>query len=237
MENALTIPPNVSRLPALSERAREYVAASRSARTRKLYANAWQEFQFFCSQHGYAELPATPATVIDFITALAQRQRVNTLQIKLAAIAFHHRGRELPSPTESESVKLVMTGIKRTHGIAVRQKAWLSRAELARMIQALPNDLRASRDRAILLLGYAGAFRRSELATLDVEDVRIMDAEMIVAVRRSKTDQEGRGAKKRIPMLDDETLCPVRAVRAWLDASALESGALFRAIDRWGHVR
>ena len=88
-----------------------------------------------------------------------------------------------------------------------------------------------------MLLGWAGAFRRSELTNLDAEDIRFTSREMVVTLRFSKTDQEGRGTKKRIPMLDDETLCPVRALKAWMNAASIKRGPLFRPVDRWGHVR
>lgn len=220
------------------ERAREYARAGHAANTQRAYARHWQEFETFSHTRGYAPFPASVTAVVEFITEqAAHRKRVATIDQKLAALAFKHRAANVPNPTETQIVREVMAGIRRTIGTAPQQKAPVTLAELAPMIQATGNDLHGARDRAILLLGFAGAFRRSELAALDVEDVRFTSDEMIVTLRKSKTDQEGRGQKKVIPMLGDTALCPVRAVRAWLDASGIASGALFRPIDRWGHVR
>lgn len=239
MQNALAIIPNAT--PTASptlQRAREYANAAKANNTQRAYSKHWQEFERFSAGRGYAPFPANVTAVIEYITDLAERgKRVATIDQKLAAIAFKHRAANVPSPTQAQIVREVMAGIRRTLGTAPQQKAPITRAELAKMIDATPHDLRGARDRAILLLGYAGAFRRSELAALEIEDVRFLEDAMLVTVRRSKTDQEGHGATKRIPQLDDAALCPVRAVREWLDAARLESGALFRAIDRWGHPR
>lgn len=237
MENAMTLTTPAPLSPTL-QRAREYANAAKATNTQNAYTRHWQEFETFSTARGYVPFPASVTAVMEFLTDQAERgKRVATIDQKLAAIAFKHRAADVPTPTQTQIVREVMSGIRRTHGTAAQQKAPITRGELSSMIQSLPNDLRGARDRAMLLLGYAGAFRRSELAALEIEDVRFLNDAMLVTVRRSKTDQEGHGAVKRIPLLEASELCPVRAVRNWLDASHLESGALFRAIDRWGHTR
>ncbi|MDL1899021.1 integrase, partial [Anaerolineae bacterium CFX7] len=239
MQNAIVItsPGPVTISPTL-RRAHEYAHAAKANNTQRAYATHWREFESFAAARGYAPCPAPIAAIVEFVTDLAERgKRVATIDQKLAAIAFKHRAANVPCPTQAQIVREVMAGIRRTHGAAPQHKAPVTRAELVKMIAATPQSLRGKRDRAMLLVGFAGAFRRSEIAALDVEDVRFLDDEMIIALRRSKTDQEGRGAIKRIPMLDAETLCPIRALRAWLDAAQIESGALFRPLDRWEHVR
>ncbi len=239
MEHAVIVTPSPLRLSPALERARAYATHAKAHNTQNAYARHWQEFETFRRHRsGAVSFPASVTDVIEFITDQAERgKRISTIDQKLAAIAFRHRAANVPNPTETQIVREVMSGIRRTLGTAPQQKAPITRRELARMIAAAPDNLRGARDRAILLLGYAGAFRRSELVALDVEDARITDADMTITLRRSKTDQEGHGAKKRIPRLGDTPLCPVRAVQQWLNASGVESGALFRAVDRWGHVR
>lgn len=238
MQNALIIAPGTQLPSPILERARGYATNAKATNTQNAYARRWREFELYCAANALSAFPANASAIIEFITDQAERgKRVATIDHKLAAIAFKHRAANVSNPTEMQLVREVMSGIRRTLGTAPQQKAPITRAELARMIQATPDDLRGARNRAILLIGYAGALRRSEITALDVEDIQFLDDEMIVTVRRSKTDQEGRGAKKRIPMLMDESLCPLRAVRKWLDVSGLDSGAVFRAIDRWGHVR
>jgi len=240
MQNALTITTARDLAQPLSDNAREYAAASKAQNTLRAYKAAWGEFQIFCAQRGAVAMPASPAAVVEYVTTLAESgARVSTIQTKLAAIAFAHAARNGDNPAKSEAVRLVMQGIRRKLGCAPHQKAPITRAELVRMLDALGDDLAGARDRAILLLGFAGAFRRSELVALNVEDVRFGVNDVTITVRRSKTDQEGHGAVKRVPMLgaDDAAVCPVRALKAWLDAAQIQSGAVFRAIDRWGYVR
>jgi integrase len=131
-----------------------------------------------------------------------------------------------------------MQGIRRKLGAKPHQKAPLTLADMRKLISTLAgDDLRAVRDRALLLVGYAGAFRRSELVALTRADVRFKQGEMVITLQRSKTDQEGAGSTKTIPSAEDPTICPVVAMRAWLNAAEVNSGHVFRAIDRWGHVR
>ncbi len=129
-----------------------------------------------------------------------------------------------------------MKGIRRKLGVAARQVAPVGVGELRVMLDALPDDLRGVRDRAMLLLGFAGAFRRSELVAIDIEDLAFTDDGLEVTLRRSKTDQEGEGRKVGIPFGSTPVTCPVRAVKAWTAVAAIESGALFRTISRSGRL-
>ena len=126
-----------------------------------------------------------------------------------------------------------MAGIRRDLGTAPTKKAALTLDDLRRLVAALPDTLAGHRDRAMLLIGWAGAFRRSELVSLDVADLHINGA-IKITLRKSKTDQEGRGMVKTIPPIDDDLIDPVRALKAWLADSGIKSGPLFRRIDRHG---
>lgn len=222
--------------PELRARVERFVNASRAHNTRRAYAGAWAEFEQFCRERGYPALPTPPQAVIDYVTALAEAgQKAATIQVKLAAIGFVHESAEFANPAKSPQVRTTMSGIRRTIGTAQRRKAPATLDVLQQVVTALPDDLRGKRDKALLLLGYAGAFRRSELVALDVEDVRFGNPGAIVTVRRSKTDQEGRGMVKVVPRLNNP-MCPVAALRDWLNAAGIQSGAIWRAIDRWGHV-
>lgn len=214
----------------------KYVRKARAANTVRAYRAAWAEFQGFADSRGQPRLPATSATVIDYLTALADGgAKVNTIGVKLAAIASAHRTAKLADPTVDHDVRLVMAGIRRTLGVAPQKKAPIMRDELMRMVGALPDTLAGRRDRALLLVGYFGAFRRSELVALDANDLRI-NGMMQIVIRRSKTDQEAEGQVKTFPRLGDTAICPVAALQAWLDAAKIKSGPVFRRIDRWGHA-
>ncbi len=129
-----------------------------------------------------------------------------------------------------------MAGIRRRNGTAPTQKAPVVDQELAALVGTLDDSLRGLRDRALLTMGWFGAFRRSELVALEVADVKKEREGLVVILRRSKRDQEGRGAEKGIPYASNPALCPVRALAAWLEAARIESGPLFRGVDQLGRL-
>jgi integrase len=230
----VTRPP---RPPALSTRARAFARESKAPSTVASYRNAWRDFTEYCEDHGLRALPADPSAVIEYLAEIAARGlKVSTISVRLAAIAEAHRMAHVADPTIDADVKTVMGGIRRNLGVAPDKKEPATLDVLYAMLKRLPGGLTGLRDRAILLIGFGGMFRRSELAALNVEDIQISGSHMRITVRRGKTDQEGKGLVKHYPLLDDEDLCPVRAVQAWLLKSGLKSGPLFRPINRWGKL-
>ena len=225
----------VARKTKLAQKVLKYARAAKSANTLRAYSAAMDDFREFCQDHGANPLPASPETVIAYLV-WTDEQKVSTIQIKLAAIAEAHRVADLPNPTTDEHVKTVMAGIRRELGTAVEKKEPITRQHLIGMTATLPADLRGKRDRAILLVGFAGAFRRSELVDLRVEDLAWTKDAVMATVRRSKGDQTGKGLIKVIPAMNDKALCPVSALRSWLTASQITSGPIFRKVDRWEHV-
>jgi site-specific recombinase XerD len=222
---------------ALADRAARYISAAKSDNTLINYANAWQHFEAYCTEAHYQALPASSGAVVDYITHLADDgYKASTIQAKLAAIGFKHEALGHTNPVKAPDVRTAMSGIRRTIGTAPARKAPISLNDLRKIIGALPRNLRGKRDKAMLLIGWAGAFRRSELVGLDVEDILFSDTKATITLRRSKTDQEGQGMLKVIPVLADKSLCPVTALRSWLDVADIHSGVVFRSIDRWNHV-
>jgi integrase len=142
-----------------------------------------------------------------------------------------------PSPIkDNQLIAETLKGIKNVHGAAQSQKAPIITEDLRLMLRVIPSRLIGIRDRALLLVGFAGAFRRSELVALDFEDVRFTTEGLLLTIRRSKTDQVGEGRQVAIPQGRHEETCVVRAPRAWLEASGITTGALFRPINRHGHI-
>ncbi len=221
----------------ISKSAKRYVQNTLADSTLRGYKTAWREFEHFAESRDEPALPASPATVIEYLAALADsRAKMNTIRVKLAAIAWAHRIAGIdPPPTAAQAVKSTMKGIARTVGVAPSKKEPATLEELKAMIAGLPDTLRGKRNKALLLVGFAGAFRRSELVALDVEDIRL-NGDLKIIVRRSKTDQEGKGQVKRLTELSDASVCPVRALRDWLDASGIRSGPVFRWVDKHGNV-
>jgi len=139
-------------------RARKYARASKSDRTLELYAAAWNEFEHYAARHGETALPVEPGLVIDYLTHLAERgQKVSTIELKRAAIAWRHRVAAVPDPTVYEDVKAVMSGIRRELGVAPQKKAPATLAEVRAMVAVLPDTLAGQRDKALLLVGFAGS--------------------------------------------------------------------------------
>lgn len=138
----------------------------------------------------------------------------------------------MPSPSLDERVRMTIRGIRRVIGTARRRKTPSTADVTARMASRTTDDLVGRRDRALLLLGFAGAFRRTELVGLNVEDVRFVREGLVVEVKRSKTDQEAHG--ESVAILKGRLFCPVAALRLWLDASRITKGPIFRAISREG---
>ena len=147
------------------------------------------------------------------------------------------RAAGLPTPTDDAGVRALWRGIRRRKGTAQVGKTAAVTAPVRRMVEALPAGTALGvRDRALLLVGFAGAFRRSELVAPDVADVDWTADGLVITVRRSKTDQEGEGAKVGVPYGRFPETCPVRRLRAWLDWAAITAGPIFRTVTRHGQV-
>jgi integrase len=133
-------------------------------------------------------------------------------------------------------VRSAWAGIRRTKGVAQVGKDALLTDQIRSMVNVLPDNLLGIRDRCLLLVGFASALRRSELVALNVDDVADTNDGLVVTVTKSKTDQEGEGRQIGVPYGSNPATCPVRSLRAWLDASHLVAGALFRPVDRHGQL-
>lgn len=229
--------PSPADLASLVERAKEYAADARASSTRRAYGADFRAFEQWCTSQGLVALPAPPPAVAVYLTHLADSGRkVATIERALTGIVHAHRSRGFDWPRAHPVIASVMAGIRRRVGTAPVQKAPVVDELLATMLGTLDEDLRGRRDRALLTLGWSGAFRRSELVALTVADVARSSEGLIVRVRRSKGDQEGRGAEKGIPYASRAVLCAVRSLDAWLAASGIIEGPIFRYIDRHGRV-
>jgi site-specific recombinase XerD len=217
--------------------AKGYAEQAKAASTRRAYQSDWRDFSAWCELRGLATLPAVAATVALYLSDLADRRTVSTIQRRLATISQAHQTAHLDTPTKAAEVRAVMQGIRRAKGTAQRQKQPAVTQVIRAMVAQLPNGPLGVRDRALLLLGFAGAFRRSELVALDIADVSFTADGLIVRLPRSKTDQEGQGATKGIPYGSNPTTCPVRVLRAWLEAGGVTCGPIFRPITRHGHIQ
>jgi integrase len=214
-----------------------YLESARSRNTIRGYRSHFRQFQSWCSVAGRCALPAAPETIACYLSERAGHLRPVTLACHLAAISKAHKTAGLASPVKDNALVFeVLKGLKRVHGTAVTQKAPVLTDDLRLMLRHLPEDLLGIRDRALLLIGFAGAFRRSELVGLNVEDLAFTPEGLQITLRRSKTDQEGTGRDVAIPFGAHASTCPVAALRAWLDAAALTEGPVFRQMRRHGRM-
>jgi integrase len=212
------------------------VAASRAENTTRVYRTGWAQFTAWCDEHAVMALPAGAETVACYIADLAKAAKPATIDARLAAISAAHRAAGYDSPTKEEAVRLVRRGVRRTLGTAQRQVHPVTVPDLRTMLEGLGSDSVGCRDRALLLLGFAGALRRSELVGLDVTDVAEGADGLTLHLRRSKTDQEGAGRTLGIPFGSNPVTCPVRAWRAWLEVSGITEGFAFHPVVGHGHI-
>ncbi len=218
-------------------RAVNFAKQDKAESTRRAYKADFAAFTVWCNARGVDALPASPETVAAYLAAEAEAgKKPSTIGRRCAAIGHAHKLAGHEPPTNSEMVKATLGGIRRAVGAAPARKT-PAIAEVTRdMAKAAPaGKLKGLRDRALLLLGFGGAFRRSELVALDVADIEETDEGLRVTIRRSKTDQEGIGCT--IAIVRGGACCPVRAVRAWLDAAGIVEGPVFRPVRKGGKVQ
>jgi integrase len=222
----------------VTTRAAGYIRAAKADATLRAYRADWRHFESWCQEAGFSALPAVPETVALYLSAFGGRLKAATLTRRLTSINKVHQAAGHPAPASMQHLAVgeTLKGIRRTHGADQSPKQPLFTDDLRAMIDRLPPTPIGIRDRALLLTGFAGAFRRSELVNVRLEDVTETAEGLVIRVRRSKSDQEGKGREVAIPYGSAPETCPVRACRAWIQAAALTSGPLFRRIDRHGHI-
>ena len=223
-------------VPPLLRGAWEFARHSKAENTLRGYRADWRHFCSWCGQNHLEALPATAEAVAAYIAECAQRLKVGSIQRRLNAMAEAHKAMGLSSPTSAAIVRSTLKGIKRTLGTAPDQKAPALTDDIRAMVEATDPGLIGLRDRALILLGFAGAFRRSELTATNLDDLDFTRNGLTVTLRRSKTDQEGAGRKIGIPYGSNPETCPVRTLTAWLEQSGITNGPVFRSLNRHGKV-
>ncbi|MDP1819026.1 MAG: tyrosine-type recombinase/integrase [Acidimicrobiales bacterium] len=220
-------------LPAV-ESARDFATKARAENTRRSYASDFSHFKQWCFDHRLESLPATPETVAVYLSDGATRLglKPSTLARRIVSIRHMHRLAGHDDPTRHPGVGEVWKGIRRELTEAPDQKVAITVAQLRQMLSAIPETKRGHRDGALLLIGFAGGFRRSELVAINVGDLRFEPDGLTITVRRSKTDPTGRGRAVGIALGHDRLTCPVRNLERWMAAGGIDRGPLFRRMHR-----
>jgi site-specific recombinase XerD len=231
-ENALS-----TEILNLQKEAKIHLENSKSKNTKMAYRTDWKQFTEWCKNNGLNNLPADPETVVYYITYLGKTLKASSIKRKMTAISQRHETAGYQSPTKTPLMKGVWEGLQRSIGIKEEGKDALWLEDLRKVIEAIPKDkLIGIRNRALLVVGWAGALRRSEIVNLNVEHIKKTKEGIVLNLVRSKTDQKGEGQVVALPYGSNPNTCPVRLLEAWLAASGISEGALFRRIDRHGNI-
>jgi integrase len=229
--------PDVATLPASDlALAADYARQALSPATLRAYRADWEDFAAWCHRRAVAALPAEPATVAAYLASMAISHARATLRRRVSAIGRAHRMKGFAWMPEHPAIRDTLAGIFRRHGLPSRRAAAIGTAELRRLVATCDSGLTGTRDRAILLLGFAAALRRSELAAIEREHLTLGAEGMRLLIPRAKADQEGEGAEVGVPRGAKPETCPVRAMEAWLRDSDCRYGSVFRKVDRWGKL-
>jgi site-specific recombinase XerD len=229
---------NLPAVAAAVESAKGYIGASMAANTARAYRGQWVAFSRWCDAGGLVALPAVPGTVSAYLASMADAgKKAATIDSARAAIRKAHEAAGADDPTAAALVKQTLKGIRREKGTAPVQKAPVLTVDLRRMLKTVSADtLQGKRDRAILLVGFATGSRRSELVGLTMEDLNETPEGLLLTIRKSKTDQEGRGIVKGVIRGEHADTCLVSALLDWVKAAGITTGPVFRNIGKGGKI-
>ena len=209
---------------------------SKSTNTLRAYQSDYNDFSLFCSKNGFQSMPTQPKILSLYITHLASYSKFSTLKRRLASISIIHKTKGHYIDTKHPIIVENLMGIKRTNGSNQKGKKPLLINDLKLLIKAIDKskekNIRKIRDKALVLIGFSGGFRRSELVNIEYEDIEFVEEGVKIFVKRSKTDQSGEGMTKAIPYFDNINFCPVKALNKWVVDAQLRDGKIFNISDK-----
>ena len=209
--------------------------SSKAANTLRAYKADYKDFARFCVKHGFKSLPTEPKTLTLYLTHLSQTSKFSTLKRRLATISVIHKISGHYIDTKHPMITENLMGIKRVKGSYQKAKKPILINELKSIINVIDKDqnekIRA-KNRALILIGFAGGFRRSELVAILFEDIDFVPEGVKIFIKRSKTDQSGEGMTKGIPYFSNSDYCPVISLKNWLEKSEIKSGKIFDMSDK-----
>ncbi|MDC1154443.1 site-specific integrase [Candidatus Pelagibacter sp.] len=209
---------------------------SKSENTLRAYQSDYNDFSLFCSKNGFQAMPTQPKILALYITHLSSYSKYSTLKRRLASISILHKTKGHYIDTKHPIIVENLMGIKRTNGSNQKGKKPLLINDLKILINAIDQsnekDKRKIRDKALILIGFSGGFRRSELVDIEYEDLEFVSEGVKIFVKRSKTDQSGEGMTKAIPYFENENFCPVIALKNWIEIFDSKKSRIFNISDK-----
>ena len=223
-------------LKILHEATLENLKNSKANNTLRAYNSDFKDFGAFCSRHGLSSLPTEPKIVSLYLTHLSKNSKISTLRRRIVSISMVHKLKGHYLDTKHPIIVENLMGIRRVKGSIQKSKKPILINHLKSIINSIneqnSNETKKLRDKTIILVGFGGGFRRTELISIDYEDLEFVPEGLKITIRKSKTDQFGEGMLKGLPYFDDENYCPVINLRKWLEISKIKSGPIFRRFSK-----
>ena len=223
-------------LKSLHEATLNNLKSSKANNTLRAYKSDFKDFGAFCAKHGLSSLPSEPKIVSIYLTHLSKNSKISTIRRRLVSISMFHKLKGHYLDTKHPIITENLLGIKRLKGSIQRGKKPILINHLKSIVNVIDEqkceEIKKLRDRSIILIGFGGGFRRSELISIDHEDLEFVSEGLKINIKRSKTDQFGEGMTKGLPYFSNEIYCPVTSLKKWLEVSKIKSGPIFRRFSK-----
>ncbi len=226
----------ITDLKSLHEETLNNLKSSKANNTLRAYKSDFRDFGAFCSKHGFDSLPTEPKIVSLYLTHLSKTSKISTLRRRLVSISMIHKLKGHYLDTKHPIIIENLMGIKRVKGSIQKGKKPILINHLKSIINVINeleiDEIKKMRDKTIILVGFGGGFRRTELISIDHEDIEFVPEGVKINIKRSKTDQFGEGMIKGLPYFANEKYCPVINLKKWLELSNIKSGPIFRRFSK-----
>ena len=231
----------ITDLKTLQEETLLNLKNSKANNTIRAYKSDFKDFVLFCVQNGFKSLPSEPKIVSLYLTQLSTKDiKISTIKRRLVSIGVIHKLKGHYLDTKHPSIIENLMGIKRRKGVNQKGKKPLLINNLKKIINVIDEQqkeiIKKFRDRSIILIGFSGGFRRSEIVGLDYDDLEFVKEGLKINIKRSKTDQFGEGTIKGLPFFDNSEYCPVVSIQNWIEISKINSGPLFRRFSKGSNL-
>ena len=230
----------VTDIKSLYEETINNLKSSKANNTLKAYKSDFKDFGSFCAKHGFKSLPSEPKIVSLYLTNLSKNFKMSTLKRRLVSIGMVHKLKGHYLDTKHPIIIENLMGIKRVKGSIQQGKKPILINHLKSLINVIDEqnikEIKKIRDKSLILIGFGGGFRRTELISIDYEDLEFVKEGLKIFIKRSKTDQFGEGMNKGLPYFTNEQYCPVINLKKWLDISEIKSGPIFRRFTKGSNL-